>query len=705
MTISRQAAKAAPLVLVLAAILRVYIWSESAAAPAECFARQPLTVTGELDELDQRDASRLVMNFRVTGLAAPASCPQLAGRRVRLSWYKPAQVLAVGQTVTASVHLRPPWGSKNPGGFDYRLWLLGKGYAATGYVRELEVTGPAAVPRYRFDFQRYVHGGLLAALTLGERAGVSTAQWQLFRNTGTIHLMVISGLHVGVFSGLVYLTSFTLLRLLPCRCQPLRPDRWAMLCGFAATAYYAWLAGAGPPVLRAAGMVGLSLLLLASLRSSGNILRALLLLACVTLLAAPRFALLQGFWLSYLAVMVLLLRFGFKHRRQTAVSALWHAQVALFVGLTPWVGYLTGQVPLVAMAANLLVVPLMSLLVIPLAMLGLMAQPFDSASHLLLTCADILLELALQVLHRLNFEPVPALVSFDLLRVSLAAAAACLLVLPLPRKLKLLAAFAWLPLVVPQQSHVPLGQFALTVLDVGQGSAAILDTRRHRLLIDAGVRIPGGFDAGRAIVLPAVRASGPNRLDYVLLSHLDNDHAGGVTAVRRRFPGVPVEGLAGACEADRHWRWDGVDFRLLSAVHGRSANDRSCTLLVSNGNSRIYLSGDISTRAEQQLLRHLPENLDVLVAPHHGSGGSSSPAFVEHLSPRLVVFSAARFNRYRHPRPEIVQRYCEQGAHTLTTGLTGAVRWTSWQPKRVRSERDGANAVDWRAPPCGSVRQ
>jgi len=237
--------------------------------------------------------------------------------------------------------------------------------------------------------------------------------------------------------------------------------------------------------------------------------------------------------------------------------------------------------------------------------------------------------------------------------------------------------------VLQQPAKVPADHFRIQVVDVGQGSAAVIDTRTHRLLVDTGASFRSGFSMLEAAVVPTLRRSGPNRIDRVLISHNDNDHAGGLSLLQGLYPQADYLGAARPCHSTDRWLWDGVTFSVLVDNQAGSRNDASCTLLVTNGTRTAYFSGDISSRIERSLLPELPRNIDWLLAPHHGSASSSAPAFVSWLKPSVVVFSTGRNNRYGHPRSLIVRRYLRRGAEVFNTAEHGAISWSSDQPDKV----------------------
>ncbi|WP_345785170.1 MBL fold metallo-hydrolase, partial [Stenotrophomonas sp.] len=181
-------------------------------------------------------------------------------------------------------------------------------------------------------------------------------------------------------------------------------------------------------------------------------------------------------------------------------------------------------------------------------------------------------------------------------------------------------------------------------------------------------------------------------------SHTDRDHAGGLGAVRRAFPQATVQAPPGAlqsaaaCHAGQHWDWDEVRFQLLHPAPGSAydGNASSCVLRIETQHGAVLLAGDIGHREEAALLRDSAGMLraDVVVVPHHGSAGSSSPAWVQAVSPRLALVSAGHGNRFRHPRPEVVARWQAVGAEVLNTAESGALRvWLGPQGLQVREQR------------------
>ena len=395
------------------------------------------------------------------------------------------------------------------------------------------------------------------------------------------------------------------------------------------------------------------------------------------LLLRPNLFFQQGFWLSFYAVGLLAFVFAPRMRRMSYVGATLVAQMIMFVGMSPLIAYLSGFVPLVSPIANLFAVPLMSLCVIPAAMLGFALQSILPAlAAVLLGCADQVLNLVIHLLERLkDWE----LLRLDPLDASAALAAGwpvALVFLPLRRLHRCLMVCVWFLAMTRSPAMPQWGEFRVIVLDVGQGSAALIDTARHRLALDSGPAYPGGYDAGVQVVLPALSITGRKQLDRLVISHEDLDHGGGADAIIQRFPRVDVI-RQDDCPSGRKWHWDGVHFELLRNESGRSRNAGSCTVLVRSANATAFFPGDIDAASELVLKKKLPRSIDLMTAPHHGSRTSSHPAFVKHLRPDVVLFSVGYKNRYGHPDAVVLGRYVRRGSTVMTTAETGAVVWSS----------------------------
>ena len=608
--------------------------------------------------------------------------------RIRLYWHGGPPVRS-GERWRLAVTLKRPSGLLNFHGVDHEAWLLAQRIGATGSVKDGERLAPArnawrdAVRQRLMAVDAQGREAGLAALVLGDGSGLTADDWRVLQDTGTVHLLVISGQHIGLLAGLIYALVAALARY-GCwpRTWPWLP--WACGLAFTAALGYGLLAGFGVPVQRACVMVGLVLLWRLRFRHLG-IWWPLLLAFNGVLILEPLASLQPGFWLSFAAVAVLGLTFGGRLGRWSAWQAWTRPQWLIAIGLFPVLLVLGLPISLSAPLANLFAVPWISLVVLPLALLGtaLLAVPFVGAGLLWLAggALDGLFN-ALALLAGQLPAWIPAEVPMGYWLVSLVGAV--LLLLPKGVPIRLLGWPMLLLAVFPPREPVPHGQVDVLQLDVGQGLALILRTRHHTLLYDAGPR-SGAVDLGARVVLPSLKRLGVDALDMMLLSHADADHAGGAAAVARglsikRVVGGETEGLPALldtqpCISGEQWAWDGVSFELWQWPDAVDGNPKSCVLHVQANGERLLLTGDIDRAAEQAFLAStLAVPTDWLQAPHHGSRSSSSWPFLQRLAPKSVLISRGRGNAFGHPHPQVVERYQALGAQVYDSAEQGAVR-------------------------------
>ncbi|MDN5532467.1 DNA internalization-related competence protein ComEC/Rec2 [Pseudomonas sp.] len=604
-------------------------------------------------------------------LEAPRSRRAELPQRLQLSWFD-GPPLRAGEQWRLAVTLQRPAGLLNPHGPDREAQLLARRVGATGTVKAGQLLAPVAGGWRDALRQRLLmveangRQAALVALVLGDGAGMAREDWQTLQATGTVHLLVISGQHIGLVAGLLYGLVAGLARwgLWPAR-LPWLP--WACGLAMAAALAYGWLAGGGVPVQRACLMLAVVLLWRLRFRHLGAFFPLLLALVAV-LVFEPLAALLPGFWLSFAAVATLIYCFSARLGGWRPWQAWTRAQWVIAVGLLP-VLLATGlPVSLSAPLANLVAVPLVSLAVLPLALLGTLMLPLAGVGEALLWLAGGLLDvlfrgLALVAQQRPAWVP-PALPWWAWLLVCLGA---LLLLLPRGVPLRGLGGVMLLALWVPREP-VPFGQIEVWQLDVGQGLAVLLRTRHHSLLYDAGPA-RGESDLGERVVLPTLRKLGVVGLDVMVISHAHADHAGGAVAIAR---GLPIKRIIGGealvdiplqpCASGEQWDWDGVRFSLWRWVDGQSSNDRSCVLLVEAQGERLLLAGDMEVAAERAWLADTEvPRIDWLQAPHHGSRSSSTEAFVRATAPRGVLISRGRNNSFGHPHVQVVERYGRHG--------------------------------------------
>lgn len=613
---------------------------------------------------------------------------------IRAHWFG-GEAIKSGETWRFEITLRRPAGMSNPGGFDYEAWLYAQGIGALGSVRS-GVRLDDALPSLRItNLRNEIRSQLsavlaeqpgserLIALVVGDKSVLSKEDWQVLQATGTAHLMVISGLHVGMLAAAVF-GVITLFGRSGFLLWPW-PRLWlAIPFVILVSALYALLAGFDVPVQRALLMISLGLLIQLLYRQPG-LWTFWLIAFCAVVAYNPAAPLRAGFWLSFVAVGLLLYGMG----GRLSSSSLWwkwgRAQWVVFVGLWPWLLLWCLPGSLSSPLANMLAIPWVSLLVVPTALLGTLLQltldwPWliQQAAHLLnwlFTGLEWTAEL--RQAERLAFPGWPGFL-FGLLGVTA-------LLSPLARTLWLPATVCLLALFLPPQPRPEHGQVWVTVLDVGQGLSVLVQTHKHDLLYDTGARFAGGFDLGEAVVHPALLALGVRKLDMLLLSHADNDHAGGAPFIAAHMPvaltmagqhaDVDEQLAAQPCVPGDEWDWDGVHFQILhSPPPPATANEQSCVLRVVVGKHAVLLPGDVGIRGEYQMLEK-KLTADVLLAPHHGSRSSSSYAFIRAVNPRWVVFSAGRHSQYGHPHIQVVERYRELEAEPVYTASAGAIRF------------------------------
>jgi competence protein ComEC len=656
--------------------------------------------------------------------------------RISLAWYEADAAVAPGERWSFTARLRRPHGTLNPGGFDLEGWLFERSLRASGYVREkpaprrLEamVWSPdSAIDRARAELRSRLQarvgeqplGGVLIALVLGDQRAIAEADWVLFNRTGISHLVSISGLHITMISGLVALVVGGLWRR-SARTLALAPAQTAAaVAAVLAALGYCLLAGWGVPAQRTFFML-LTVAAAAWLRLGTRPLATLALAAAVVCLLDPWAVIAPGFWLSFGAVAAIMFTVG---GRPGARTPAWRArlreagrvQVAVTLALLPLTAVLFQQVSLVSIAANAVAIPLVSLLVTPLALLGglfvvlpeplaWLASPCLALAHGLLT----VLHAFLTVLAAPSWAslPLPAPPGWAL---ALALAGVVWLLAPPGWPLRWAGAIWMLPMLLWPAARPGDDELWVTALDVGQGSAVLVESRTHVLLYDTGPRFSGTADAGGRIVLPHLRWRGIDALDLLVVSHLDSDHSGGAGSILRGTRVAAVlssiepshRALAGAavrrCEAGQRFdlgpmRVDVLRPPAADYTQRRLAtNAASCVLRIGFGRHRLLLTGDLPAREEAELAaREGNLKVDWVSVPHHGSRSSSSEALLDAAAPAWASVQAGYRNRFGHPDAQVVGRYMARGVHVVRSDESGMAQW--------RFRGDGSVDVHrWRA--------
>ncbi|WP_313055267.1 DNA internalization-related competence protein ComEC/Rec2 [Pseudomonas lopnurensis] len=609
--------------------------------------------------------------------------------RLRLSWYGGPQVQA-GERWRLAARLKRPHGLVNPQSFDYEAWLLARRIGATGTIKAGErLLSSTASNAWRdrlrmrlMSVSAFDRQGAIAALVVGDDSGLSRADWQVLQDTATVHLMVISGQHVGMLAGLLYGLVALLARwgLWP-RQLPWLP--WACALALAGALAYGWLAGFNVPVRRACLMVAVVLLWRLRFRHLGVWLPFLLALNGV-LLMDPLVSLQPGFWLSFGAVAVLALVFADRLGPWPWWKTLLRAQWAASLGLLPLMLALGLPISASGPLANLIAVPWVSLTV-PFALLGTLLLPLWGIGEALLSAVGWSLAVLFELLTAISaWQPAWLAAGVPAWAWILISLGVLLLLLPAGVPLRALGLVLLLPLAFPPEETLPEGRAQVWLFDVGQGLSVLVRTREHALLYDAGPSY-GEFDTGERVVFPSLRTLGVQGLDMLLLSHADNDHAGGAQAIQRLMPVARVVSgqpqrhapslVAEPCRSGAEWQWDGVRFRLWQWQAARDSNQMSCVLLVEAGGERLLLTGDIDQAAEQALLDGaMPLQAQWLLLPHHGSRSSSSERFLRSVEPEAALISRSLHNAFGHPHPSVTARLQALGVASYDTALHGAIR-------------------------------
>lgn len=643
------------------------------------FEGRSVPLVGWISSLPERRGDLTEFNITVESLGGRAPQSGIPGL-LRLSVAAGAALPHAGEHWRFDVRLRRPRGFMDPGAFDYEAWLFFHDIGGTGYVLDGESLQGSRYPllRVRDALRRRLDtalaaspfGGMLTALVTGDQGGISETQWKVLQATGTVHLMAIAGLHIGVVAGLLFLLVRALWRRsiwLSLRCPAAVA---AAVASFAGALFYAALAGFTLPTQRALIMLAaftLGVVLRRRLRALDTLSLALLGVLLWDPLAAGE----SSFWLSFAAVAAILFVFSARVRQPRGrLRELLQTQWAVTVGLLPLLAFFFQQAGFGAPLANFVAVPVYAFSVIPLTLLGaalLPAWPWAGAG--LLKLAALGAALIWPILQWLASQPALMLpapeVAWPLVAVALSGAFWLLLPRAVPGRLP--AASLMLPLFIAPASGIAAGNFNFTLLDVGQGLAGVVRTANHVLIYDTGPRFLSGSDTGQEVLIPYLRSQGIQAPDLVVVSHGDNDHSGGLASLRATFPRLPVyTGAmdrvpdAAPCLRGQHWDWDGVHFVMLYPDENDplKGNDASCVLRVSSAAGSVLLVGDLMKKGEARLLTAQPDlRSDLLIAPHHGSNSSSTPPFVAAVQPREVLFPVGYRNRWNFPKEEVVARY------------------------------------------------
>jgi competence protein ComEC len=641
---------------------------------------QVLNVEGIIVDIPEQRSQSVRFLFKPDSIEGyPHPLPEL----IRLSWYRGDQILAAGERWRLQVKLKFPSGYQNPGGFDYERWLLVKRIGASGYVRSsefnrlIETETRWNINRWRNNIGLGIkkscaecpYEGLIEALTIGYRADIPGFQRQLLQDTGTAHLLAISGLHIGMISALFFCLA-----------------RWIWRFIMLAVVFLAL-----------------------SFRSGVNLVNSIAIAVVAILIYDPLAIGSSSFWLSICALLII----AFGQYLLTHQSSRWKqvaiVQLLFSILFIPLSVILFDQLNPASFFANIIAIPLVSLVIVPSALLASLLAGFNLAiGSWLYVASDRLLGLLLDYLELLTDSGLSAYPSGSIPYAMLVLSMAGLFIILMPKgfpgkkpaALLVLLPFIW------QRPVIEFGAYQLTVLDVGMGTSAVVQTRNHNLIYDFGPGNADGFSAAQWVLKPYLRHQGIKQTDLMIISHVDADHSGGFNSYLQNYEpsklisGTPSElqkrfrlpSPVRSCHLYPAWRWDGVDFKFLSpsdTVNQGSSNNRSCVLKVSGVHASL-LSGDIEADQELRLLNTMPEKLNaaVLLAPHHGSATSSTPEFLQKVTPTVSVFTVGRNNRWGFPRADVLEVYQDIGSRIYRTDRHGAII--------IRSDTSGLKVNSYR---------
>ena len=653
----------------------------------------------------------LVDDFEQTELA------HLSGAQLQLSCYRCPWQIKAGQHWRFTIRLKRPYGFASPGAFDYEKYLFRHQIVARGSVRTKELAeldekqlfnANSLRERIRTDLERQLKNrpiredvgiSLIMALAIGDKSLISNDQNKVLQKTGVSHLIAISGLHIGLIFAAVFALSNLLLRPFTCLYQNVARQQLALFPALASAIFYAALAGFAVSTQRALIMLlifSLSRLLARPL----SLLQVLLTTAVVVVLIDPFSVLDQGFWLSFGAVLVI----AFCLRDNDNKLKLLRLQPLLWLGMTPLVALLFGQVSLVSPVVNLVLVPLFCLVLIPLTLFSIVILQLGltvSASFLLTQLATIY-SLGFELLDAIAGHNMAVFYVSELGFWQLFMTAFTIVVFILRWRLR---KFVLIPclisIFIPQTTGVD-DELKLSLLDVGQGLSMVITLADYTLVYDVGPRYRSGFNTADAVLLPYLRSRGIHQLDTLIISHADNDHIGGYEALDAAMPASLVYSSrqdklpnSKACRAGMKWRISDTEFEFLSPQKEtpKGSNNWSCVLMITHAGQRVLITGDIEKQVERFLLetnRHL--SADLLLVPHQGSKTSSTSEFIKAVNPSLALVAAGYRNHYGHPHANVMQRYKNADIEVLSTIEHGTIevnltqQGMRWESYRLESQ-------------------
>jgi competence protein ComEC len=680
------------------------------------YERVDFVASGRVEGLPTSSEGNIKFNFRVSAISEN-TLSNIIGQRIQLSCYRCPLSIRPGETWQFTLRAKRPHGYASWGSFDYEKYLFRHQVIAKGYIRlkgSNSRTSPASnsIDLWRQSFLEELHelvgqgvgSNIIAALTIGVKSGLSNQQQQVFQTTGVSHLMAISGLHVGlVFVGVMFLLKWLLWPI--ARIFEYFPrQQIALLPALGAAIFYAALAGFSVSTQRA--IIMLLVYAFCKLLAREASLIKVLLIAIIVLLIIDPFSLLDvGFWLSCGAVAVIALvsdkqvsdkqvssKHAFDDGQKDADEpvkklSLLRLQPLLWLGMLPFSVLFFGKVSLLSPLVNLVAVPLFCVVLIPVTLLSVLLYSlgFKAVGAWCLiqlnTLFDFVFE-CLQFASQLNFAKIYSTPMiwwqwglFVILLIGFLKAS---------RSRYIAGLLLVVSVFINTASPLADDELQVTLLDVGQGLAMVVETANSITVYDTGPRYGTGFTAAEAVLLPFLRQRGITFIDTLVISHADNDHIGGLDKVRDAFAvgktiSSRLDKVSGAteCVAGQSWQQDHTSFQVISPQYDtpQGSNNRSCVIMLRHFGTKILLTGDIEKQVERFLLKTSKELLkaDILLVPHQGSKTSSTAEFLEAVAPTMAMLAAGYKNHYGHPHPAVVERYQSRDIDLLSTIEHGSV--------------------------------
>ena len=611
------------------------------------------------------------------------STPDYPAFKARLNWTKNfPQNLQTNQRYKLQVRLKKSHGLRNPNTFDQERWFFQNRVRAQGNVKKGELLENGFDLRFQIyqilkeKMQDFPRSGILMALILGETKGISQQEWKALRNTGTIHLISVSGTHLSMIALSISSLMIILMRIIGGKWLFIKTKIPIAILSFLIVAIYAWLAGFSIPTQRSLIMIGgIFLSIILSKRFAHSYILSVALF--LVLLFDPLAVLSMGFWLSFIAITILLYT---PHKNTTYANQMFQLESSwvVFIVLIPPLLLLFGQVSLLSIISNMMVISLFSIFIMPFLFLGAVLSLFDFEYFPLLLSSyalDFIMKI-LAFLGNLDFSLL-YLPNAPIWALSLAMIGVFLILMPRGMVGKWLSVFLFLPMLFPHIEKPKEGEIYFDLLDVGQGLSTVIRTKNHILIYDTAPAYEKRVIA-ESTLIPFLRGKGIKEISRLIISHPHADHAGGVDSLIQAFEIYDIlttepkhwQG-ASYCKSGQFWEWDSVKFEMLAGEENYYKNN-SCVLKITTGKSSILLTGDIEETQERLLLdKQIKTN--ILIAPHHGSKTSSSLAFVNAVRPDYALFSVGYKNQFKHPRPQIIARYQMIGAQILETQHSGTI--------------------------------